>query len=57
LENLVTFLERPDLRQSLAENARKTALSRDWKRVFDGLINTYNEVIAEQRQQYWKKAS
>jgi glycosyltransferase involved in cell wall biosynthesis len=58
LENLVTFLEKPDLRLSLAENARKTALARDWDRIFAGLIHTYNEVLEEQRQQqYWKKAS
>ncbi|MDR2304161.1 MAG: glycosyltransferase family 1 protein [Treponema sp.] len=57
LENLVTLMEMPELRLTLAENARKTALARDWNRVFDGLINTYNEVIEEQRQRYWKKAS
>jgi glycosyltransferase involved in cell wall biosynthesis len=57
LENLVVFLEKPDLRRSLAENARKTALARGWNRVFDGLLNTYTEVIEEQRRQYWQKAS
>jgi glycosyltransferase involved in cell wall biosynthesis len=55
LENLVTFMKEPELRRRLAENARKTALDRDWNRVFDGLINTYNEVMEEQR--YWQKAS
>jgi glycosyltransferase involved in cell wall biosynthesis len=56
LENLVTLMEDPKLRQSLAERARKTALTRDWNRVFDGLINTYTAVIEEQRR-YWKQAS
>jgi glycosyltransferase involved in cell wall biosynthesis len=57
LENLVTLMEDTDLRRSLAENARKTALARDWNRVFDGLVNTYREVIGEQRQRYWQRAS
>jgi glycosyltransferase involved in cell wall biosynthesis len=57
LENLVTFLEKPDLRRSLAENARKTALARNWNHVFDGLINTYSEVLEKQRRQYWQRAS
>jgi glycosyltransferase involved in cell wall biosynthesis len=49
-ENLVTLMENPELRLSLAEKARKTALARDWNRVFDGLLNTYTAVIEEQRQ-------
>jgi glycosyltransferase involved in cell wall biosynthesis len=57
LENLVTLMEDPQLRLGLAENARKTALARDWNRVFDGLIHTYGEVIEEQRRWYWKRAS
>jgi glycosyltransferase involved in cell wall biosynthesis len=57
LENLVTLMENPGLRRSLAENARKTALARDWNRVFDGLITIYTEVIEEQRQRYWRRAS
>jgi glycosyltransferase involved in cell wall biosynthesis len=57
LENLVTLMEDPELRLSLAENARKTALARDWNRVFDGLLNTYAEAVEEQRRRYWKRAS
>ncbi|MDR1288218.1 MAG: glycosyltransferase family 1 protein [Treponema sp.] len=57
LENLVTLMEDSELRLTLAENARKTALARDWNRVFDGLINTYREVIEEQRRRYWQRAS
>ncbi|MDR1176977.1 MAG: glycosyltransferase family 1 protein, partial [Treponema sp.] len=57
LENLVTLMEDTDLRLTLAENARKTALTRDWNRVFEGLINTYDEVIEEQRRRYWQRAS
>jgi glycosyltransferase involved in cell wall biosynthesis len=57
LENLVTLMKNPKLRLSLAEKARKTALARDWNRVFDGLINTYTAVIEEQRRRYWKQAS
>jgi glycosyltransferase involved in cell wall biosynthesis len=57
LENLVTLMEDTRLRLTLAENARKTALERDWNRVFDGLVNTYRGVIEEQRQRYWQRAS
>ncbi|MDR0586352.1 MAG: glycosyltransferase family 1 protein, partial [Treponema sp.] len=49
LENLITLMEDPVLRLNLAEKARKTALARDWNRVFDGLLHTYTEVIDEQR--------
>ena len=55
LENLVALMENPELRLGLAENARKTALARDWNCVFDGLLNTYAAVIEEQR--YWRRAS
>ncbi|MDR3144792.1 MAG: glycosyltransferase family 1 protein [Treponema sp.] len=57
LENLVTLMKDSELRQGLAENARKTALARDWNRVFDGLLSTYAEVIEEQRRRYWQRAS
>jgi glycosyltransferase involved in cell wall biosynthesis len=57
LENLVTLMKDSDLRLSLAEKARETALARDWNRVFDGLINIYGEVIEEQRRRYWQRAS
>jgi glycosyltransferase involved in cell wall biosynthesis len=57
LENLVTFMKDSDLRLSLAEKARKSALTRDWNSVFDGLINTYAAVIEEQRRRYWQRAS
>jgi glycosyltransferase involved in cell wall biosynthesis len=57
LENLITLMENPGLRLGLAENARKTALARDWNRVFDGLLDTYAAVIEEQRQWYRQWAS
>ncbi|MDR2136334.1 MAG: glycosyltransferase family 1 protein [Treponema sp.] len=57
LENLLTLMHDPELRRGLAEQARKTALARDWNRVFDGLLSTYTEVIEEQRRRYWKRAS
>jgi glycosyltransferase involved in cell wall biosynthesis len=57
LENLVTLMEDSELRLSLAENARKAALERDWNRVFDGLLTVYTEVIGEQRLRTWKRAS
>jgi glycosyltransferase involved in cell wall biosynthesis len=57
LENLITLMEDRDLRLALAENARKTALARDWDRIFDGLIGVYAEVIEEQQQRRWRRAS
>jgi glycosyltransferase involved in cell wall biosynthesis len=57
LENLVALMADPGLRLSLAENARKTALGRDWNHVFDGLLNTYTAVIEEQRRRDLKRAS
>jgi glycosyltransferase involved in cell wall biosynthesis len=58
LENLLTVMEDPELRVSLTKNARKTALERDWGRVFDGLLTVhYTGVIEEQLQRYWKRAS
>ncbi|MDR2028495.1 MAG: glycosyltransferase family 1 protein [Treponema sp.] len=57
LKNLITLMEDPGLRLGLAENARRTALARDWNHVFDGLLNTYAAVIEEQRRRYLKRAS
>jgi glycosyltransferase involved in cell wall biosynthesis len=57
LENLVTLMGDSELRLSLAEGARNTALARDWNHIFDGLITTYTTVIEEQRRRYWKQAS
>ncbi|MDR3123710.1 MAG: glycosyltransferase family 1 protein [Treponema sp.] len=57
LENLILLMEDSKLRRTLAEGARKTALARDWNRVFDGLLNTYAAVIAEQQRRYWQRAS
>jgi glycosyltransferase involved in cell wall biosynthesis len=57
LENLVTLMEDSELRLILTANARKTALERDWNRVFDGLLTVYTEVIEEQQQRYWQRAS
>jgi glycosyltransferase involved in cell wall biosynthesis len=57
LENLVTLMEDSELRLSLAANARKTALERDWNHVFDGLLTVYTEVIEEQQQRYRQRAS
>jgi glycosyltransferase involved in cell wall biosynthesis len=48
--NLVAVMENHDLRERLADNALKTALSRDWNRIFDGLFNVYTDTIDEFRQ-------
>jgi glycosyltransferase involved in cell wall biosynthesis len=57
VENLITLMGDSALRRSLADNALKTARARDWNRVFDGLLHTYAEVIAEQQQRCWQRAS
>jgi glycosyltransferase involved in cell wall biosynthesis len=57
LENLILLMEDQNLRRSLADNARKTAMTRDWNRVFDGLLDTYAAVIEEQQRRYWQRAS
>jgi glycosyltransferase involved in cell wall biosynthesis len=57
LENLLLLMEDSKLRRSLSEGARNTALTRDWNRVFEGLLATYAAVIEEQQQRYWQRAS
>jgi glycosyltransferase involved in cell wall biosynthesis len=46
-DNLVSLMNDEKLRLRLADNARKTALSRDWNNIFDGLVNVYAETIEE----------
>jgi len=49
-DNLVSIMKNKDLRLRLANNARKTALSRDWNKIFDGLVNVYAKTIDGYRQ-------
>ncbi|MCL1792129.1 MAG: glycosyltransferase family 1 protein [Peptococcaceae bacterium] len=46
-DNLTTLMTNQELRHILAYNARKTALSRDWNRIFDKLLSEYRIVIQE----------
>jgi glycosyltransferase involved in cell wall biosynthesis len=46
-ENLISLMKDENLRMRLADNAKKTAVSRDWKNIFDGLVNEYAETIEE----------
>jgi glycosyltransferase involved in cell wall biosynthesis len=46
-ENLIALMKDAPLRLRLADNAKKTALSRDWNNIFDGLVNVYAETIEE----------
>lgn len=39
------MIENKDLRNNLIKNADKTVSERTWESIFDGLINTYQEVI------------
>jgi glycosyltransferase involved in cell wall biosynthesis len=53
-ENLVAIMEDKNLKSRLAGNAEKTALSMDWDRIFDGLIETYETVIEESQQRIFQ---
>jgi len=46
-DNLISLMKDKNLRLRLADNAKKTALSRDWNNIFDGLVNVYAETIEE----------
>jgi len=48
--NLVSIMKDENLRLRLAGNAQKTALSRDWKNIFDGLVTLYAETIEGYKQ-------
>ncbi len=43
-DNLIRVMQNPQLRGSLAENGRLTALSRDWNTIFDALLKEYQTV-------------
>jgi len=49
MENLVSIMEDNRLRSKLSANARKSVLSRDWNRIFGGLVSIYEEIIDEDR--------
>ena len=46
-ENLATIMEDEGLRVRLGKEARKTALTRDWNKIFDWLVDVYDEIIQE----------
>jgi glycosyltransferase involved in cell wall biosynthesis len=41
----------PDLRQRLAQAARRTAQAQDWKPIFDRLEQRYHDLILQSRSQ------
>ncbi len=45
-EHLIRLMQNPALRGALAADALKTALSRDWDEIFEGLLNEYHTAIA-----------
>jgi len=49
--NLVSVMENSELRTQLSINARKTALSRDWDHIFDGLVDIYAQAIDKDHEQ------
>ena len=46
-KNLIRFMNDEQLRRRLANNGTETALSKDWDRVFNGLLEEYETVICE----------
>jgi glycosyltransferase involved in cell wall biosynthesis len=57
IKNLIAIMENKRLASDLADNARKTALSRDWDNIFDRLIDTYNTVIEENQQRFFRRTA
>jgi len=50
LSNLISeIIENVDIKNDLRENSRKTVLERSWKSIFDGLVDTYEEIISNSR--------
>ena len=49
--NLITVMENKNLHSKLSVNAQKSALSRDWNRIFDKLIDDYMNVIGKENMQ------
>ena len=55
--NIITLMENDALRRSLAQNAYKDTLSKDWNYIFDTLVNTYNDVIEESYEEYFRRSA
>jgi len=49
INNLITIMKNTNLRTQLAANALKSVYSRDWERIFSGLVNVYSQVIEEEQ--------
>jgi len=47
IENLISIMINSKLRSQLSANALSSALSRDWERIFNGLVDVYLQVIEE----------
>jgi len=55
--NLISIMEDRILRNSLSENAVKTAISRKWDYIFDNLLKDYMEVIEKRTSTSSRRAS
>jgi len=55
--NLISIMEDSVLCKKLAENAHKTALSRNWEAIFNGLLSVYFNVIDSYRRQTVQSAA
>jgi glycosyltransferase involved in cell wall biosynthesis len=55
-DNLIRLMQDQILYHSLVENGKKTALSRDWDKIFDGLMTDYQTVIKQHAAAAWLRA-
>jgi hypothetical protein len=46
---MVELIEDEDLRNTLSINARNTGLRRSWNKVFNGLMDTYNDILLNKK--------
>ncbi|MBC2580055.1 glycosyltransferase family 1 protein [Clostridium sp. DJ247] len=49
INSMLELIEYEDLRNALKINGRNTGLSRSWNRIFDGLLDTYNDVLLNKK--------
>jgi glycosyltransferase involved in cell wall biosynthesis len=49
IDLMVELIEDEDLRNTLSINARNTGLRRSWNKVFNGLMDTYNDILLNKK--------
>ncbi len=54
---LIQMMQNESLRQRLAENGQKTAHSRSWNKIFDGLLDEYEAILHQKIMSELKRVS